>query len=271
MMSGPPQAGKEKKYMVKHKIMKTKFVILLLIVSNSIFSQNKTIVPVSGTIVFIKEERVIDKDLYLKSWQDLLPKMQKAIEEQIYLERLTEGKVTDTTQLKLESLKMAENFEMMLPILLEEEKHDFKFYHEFKNDTIIKYVTLDNQLINSRITIDKVSGTVTNEFDEYVEIEKNEMVKLTEFRDEIKSINGYNCFKVIYNSNESSQSDFVFMSTILTTTRELWVTDKIKCKFHPVIDESEILEKYYPLEIIEYSDSMKGFETIYKLEKLEIK
>jgi hypothetical protein len=270
-MNGQPQAAKEKKYMVKHKAMKTKLVILLFIVSTSVFSQNKTIVPVSGAIVFVKEERILDKDLYLKSWKEFMPKMQKAIEEQIYLERLTDGKVTDTTQLKLASLTMSENFEMMLPILLEEEKQDFKFYHEFKNDSIIKYVTLDGQLINSRILIDKVSGTVTNEFDEQVIVEKNEILKLTVFKDQIKSINGYNCFKVIYTSNESSQSDLNFMSSILTTTRELWVTDKIKCNYHPVIDESEILEKYYPLEIIEYSDSLKGFETLYKLEKLEIK
>ena len=75
-MNGQPQAAKEKKYMVKHKAMKTKFIILLLIVSTSIFSQNKTIVPVSGTIVFVKEKRVIDKDLYLKSWKEFMPKMQ---------------------------------------------------------------------------------------------------------------------------------------------------------------------------------------------------
>ncbi len=124
--------------MVKHKAMKTKLIILLFIVSTSVFSQNKTIVPVSGTIVFVKEERIIDKDLYLKSWKEFMPKMQKALEEQIYLERLTDGKVTDTTQLKLASLTMTENFEMMLPILLEEEKQDFKFYHEFKKDSIIK-------------------------------------------------------------------------------------------------------------------------------------
>ena len=53
--------------------------------------------------------------------------------------------------------------------------------------------------------------------------------------------------------------------------RELWVTEEIKCNYHPVINDIEILEKYYPLEIIEYSNDIKGVLTSYKIETLELK
>ncbi len=247
-----------------------KYFISLLIFSNILFSQNKTIVPKSGTIVFIKEEKVLDKDLYLKSYKELMPKIKKAMEQQIYLERLTDGKKTDTIQLKKETEKSAQNFEMMLPFIIEEGTEVIKFHHEFNGDTIKKYNTINGEYRNEK-TINQISGIITNEFNEHVEIKEDEIIKLTEFKIETKLINGFNCYKVVCIYNESQKDDFDFLSNITTNIRELWVTEEINCKYHPVINEKEILEKYYPLEIREYSNEIKGFETNYKLDLITFK
>jgi hypothetical protein len=53
--------------------------------------------------------------------------------------------------------------------------------------------------------------------------------------------------------------------------RELWVTTQINCKYHPIINEKEVLLKYYPLEIIESSEMMEGYITSYTLESLTVK
>ena len=241
-----------------------------MLFSNAIFSQNKTIVPKSGSIVFIKEEKVLDKDLYLKSYKELMPKMKEAIAKEVLYERLIDGKKTDTIQLKEVAEKFAKNFELMLQFIVEQEKEEIKFHHEFNGDTINKYFSKNGE-IYKETTLNKITGIETNEFNEYVENEEDEIIKLTEFKNETKLINGFNCYKVIYNYKEQKVSDFDFLSEVTTNIRELWVTEKIKCNFHPVINEKEILDKYYPLEILEYSEEIKGFETNYKLDLITIK
>ena len=53
--------------------------------------------------------------------------------------------------------------------------------------------------------------------------------------------------------------------------RELWVTNQIRCNFHPVINEKDILIKYYPLEIVESFEGLEGQITTYTLDKISIK
>ena len=97
--------------------MKKIFILTFFIFSKFILSQNKTIVPITGTIVFVKEENIFDKDLYIKSYKELMPQMKAKMKEDIFIERLTDGKKTDTLLLNLEVEKMAQNFVMMLPYL----------------------------------------------------------------------------------------------------------------------------------------------------------
>lgn len=253
-------------------IMKHLNLILVLILPNFIFSQSKAIVPVTGTIAFAREEIVLDKDLYAKSLNELMPKMKKAIEQQILFERLDEGKATDTITLKSEIDLMAENFETMLPLMIEDKKSVIKFHHDFNGDKITSYYSLNGkQQVNDKLIINQTTFEVTNEKNEFTEIERKEVVKIIELKNETKILNGLKCFKVIYTYIEPQKSDFDFMSTITNNTRELWVTEEIKCNYHPVINETEILEKYYPLEIIEYSDEIKGFITKYELVEFSLK
>jgi hypothetical protein len=248
--------------------MKKIFIITFFIISKFIFSQNKAIVPTTGTIVFVKEENIFDKDLYIKSLKELMPKMKVKMKEEIFIERLTDGKKTDTLLLNLEVEKMAQNFEMMLPYIIEEPSQKIKVYHEFNQDTIKMYYSIDDE-INKRIFINRISHEVKDENDEYVEFDKNEIIKLTEYKNENKLINGFNCFKIVY-SFKTLGNSFDFMN-LSSNNRELWVTEEIRCNYHPVINNTEILEKYYPLEIIEYSNDIKGTITTYKVETLKLK
>ncbi|MBP6039995.1 MAG: hypothetical protein KA523_07340, partial [Flavobacterium sp.] len=122
--------------------MKKIFIITFLIISKFIFSQNKAIVPITGAIVFVKEENIFDKDLYIKSFKQMMPKMKAKIKEEIFIERLTDGKKTDTILLNLEVEKMTQNFEMMLPYIIEEPSQNIKVHHEFNQDTIKMYYSI---------------------------------------------------------------------------------------------------------------------------------
>jgi hypothetical protein len=252
--------------MVKYNAINMKYLILFLLVCYNVFSQNKVIVPTSGTIAFIKDEKMYDKDLYIKSFIELKPKMIKSMMNEIYFERLTDGNKTDTLILKAEVEKRIENLEMMLSFLFNQPKKEIIFYHEFISDKITQYYTIDGLEFGNRIIINTNTLEIKDENADYVEIEENEIVKLTEFKNETKIINGFNCFKVVY-SYKSKNKGFIFFDS---NTRELWVTKEIKTPFHPVLRDNELLEKYYPLEIIEYSDEIKGMKTVYSIDKVTL-
>lgn len=244
-----------------------KTVLLFLIISTFAFSQNKAIVPKLGIIAFIKEEKIYDKDLYIKSFKKLMPKMKKTMMDEIYIERLTDGIKTDTILLKSEVEKMDQNFELMLLFILNEPKKEIIIYNEFNIDIITQYYTINREEFGNRIVFNTTTSELKDDNEEHVEIEEDEIIALTEYKDETKIINGFNCFKVTYSYIiKSKELDFFPDSN----TREIWVTEEIKTPFHPVIKEKELLEKYYPLEIIEYSDEIKGYKIIYHLDKIDI-
>lgn len=251
--------------------MKNFKLIIFLLVLTKVSSQNKAMVPKSGTIVFAKEEIVLDKDLYIKSFSEFIPKMKEPMFKEICLERITAGIPIDTLQLKSEIEEMISTMIFTIPFMMEDkEKKEVKFNHEFRGDTIFKYNTINGGFYNEK-KISQASGTVLNEYGGYVELDSEKIISLTEYRNESKFINGFRCFKIIYTYNESSANDYDLFSSFLINTRELWVTEEIKCNYHPVINKSKILEKYYPLEIIEYSDEIKGFVTNYKLVEFSLK
>lgn len=65
--------------------MKKIFIVTFLIISKIIFSQNKAIVPTTGTVVFVKEENIFDKGLYIKSLKELMPQMKAKMKEEIFI------------------------------------------------------------------------------------------------------------------------------------------------------------------------------------------
>ncbi|WP_298307764.1 hypothetical protein [Flavobacterium sp.] len=253
---------------------------LSLIFSYNLYSQSKAIVPTKGTIAFEKSEKITDSLLYKKSISELNIKMKDALKKTVLKEREEMGELADSTLIdeiiNMEGIISFEDF-------LFQKKDKLTFNHEYNNKEISYYVTIDEKILNSfktinitniKETIDKKNSSqiATEDFgDSPFLYSKIEILNISEFPKLIRKIEGYNCFKVIltYKSNEN-KSDFDFFINDYKQYKELWVTKEIKTPFHPVVKEKELLEKYYPLEIIEYSDEIKGMKTIYTLKKLSL-
>ena len=251
------------------KVMKRVCFIIAILFFNISFSQNKTIVPKSGAIVFVKKDTITDRKLYLESNADFKPKFLKAFKEQIYFERLSDGKSTDTILLNKKIKELSNLYDF---VSNEKENGIVKYHCNYVKGKILKFIEIDGQKEKEQI-INLKNNAITNANDEYVDYYalQTQIINLKEFRNETKVINGFKCFKVKYQYKDDSDPELEMLSTITTSTRELWVTESIKSLYHPVINDFQILEKYYPLLIIQYSDEIKGFQTEYKLEKLTFK
>ncbi|MCK0155953.1 hypothetical protein MWU65_02100 [Cellulophaga sp. F20128] len=55
-----------------------------------------------------------------------------------------------------------------------------------------------------------------------------------------------------------------------TSTQVLYVTEEIKCKYHPFTNLSEILDHYYPLEITANDGFINGVEKKCTVEELSL-
>ena len=260
-----------------------KITFLLLIIVSIAYSQaKKTIVPTSGTIVFERRELITDEAIYKKSQEELASKM---IDYQIKNELIKNPKITDTAiinQLK-EQLVMAIANENLYEDVAYRDENYIKYHQEFKNNQVINYTTSFEELLNDYLVINtKTQLTKTIANDSITVLSENqpykystaEILEIKEYKEETKTINGYICFKVImqYKSNEIEEDAELnnFMQQFIQK-KELWVTTKIKCNYHPVINQKQILSKYYPLEIIESSEAHEGFITKYTIEKMDIK
>ena len=92
------------------------------------------------------------------------------------------------------------------------------------------------------------------------------MIKIEEDVNDKKTIKGYNCHKVIVYFLQDGIEDPEFGFTI----HSMYVTDQIKLHFHPVVRHKSILKKYYPIEVTEVVQIMRGAERKYILKKLNI-
>jgi hypothetical protein len=246
-------------------------IAIAFLFSTILFSQSKTIVPRSGTIVFAKETKVTDNLAFKKSIKEFKPRFFDAIKKGIVYERLQSGVETDSVQLE-SSIKMLEylfdqNFEETLKTMIEKTT----IFHNYTYDKIYSY-QFQNGKESSQMFYDKKSGKVYDKIDtKIIEGFYNEAtLEIKEYRDEIKMINNYKCFKIVYTYIVTLE-DYSFSDGIFKVKRELWVTEAIKSPFISFIKEQKLCKSYFPLEIIEYFVEIEGFETKYTLEKLAIK
>lgn len=244
--------------------MKKIYSIILLLIPIFLFSQNKIIVPQKGTVVFSSKTIITNHSLYMSSIEDLMKDVEKAVN----LEQITDGKQNDSILLETALTIIEDNFGNYFDAL-DETNDNLQFHHQFKGIKILSYKTLNNTVLGDSVTINSKTG-LTNRNPNNLYYSDNEIVNVKEFRNKTKKINGFECFKVVYSFIEDSGSDLsIFMPSYLNH-REIWVTEKLKCSFHPVINDRIILEKYYPLEILQYSEAIKGCEIKYSLVSFQI-
>lgn len=249
----------------KSKIMQIKCLIFLLF-STIVFSQNKAIVPTKGAIVFKKLEIISDVEKYKKSMGAMSSKMVDFQIEKELMDNLMKPNVdsTEINELK-QTLKSIIEEDLNQDI----ENKDLKYYQIFKKQLIVNYQTFnDNTYENYKIIdtykntlkiVDKDSITIISDNVNY-QYSQDEVIEINEFREETKKINNFKCFKVIllFKPNYNEDDEFENFMNKYIHKRELWVTDKIKCTYHPIENHKEIITKYYPLEIIESNEVIEG-------------
>lgn len=231
-----------------------------MLITKNALSQNKTIVPEYGAIVFSCADTIYDKNLYQNSLINLIPKLKEEMKNELLSEGIVLISSSDSLLFEKEIEKAANNFVYMMSSSKKEDVKNKKICLEFNKEIITKYHII-NEIPVSKITINTVTGEALNDIGKNITLHKSQIISLEEYKDETKTINGYKCYKVVYRFIEPEN----FLN-FLANTREIWVTETIKCKYHPLINDVEILKKYYPLEIVEYTDELKGMLTSYKVQ-----
>ncbi|MCL9807687.1 hypothetical protein NAT51_19345 [Flavobacterium amniphilum] len=259
-----------------------KIILLILLVLSNLSNAQKAIVPKSGTIVFVSKDSIFDEKNYESSLKEIVAELKKQVKEDFIRESIANGTPEDTLKLNL----LTGYNDGMYGLLKEMSKRTSKVTHEHKGDKIIRTyesngVRQNSLVININENHDPVIPKLkegqapnelveaTNDFLNKYTYSNNKIESIKEDKKKIRKISGYDCFKVVYVFSDAKKSDSSFINGF-KTTRELWVTDKIKSSFHPIIDDKEIITKYYPLEVLEYSSMQKGTVTVHKIEKMDI-
>ncbi|TCC94281.1 hypothetical protein EZ428_05760 [Pedobacter frigiditerrae] len=252
------------------------FFCLILIIEPSL-AQKLVIHPKKGEIHFTSKTIIKDQQAFDNAINQKREKLVEALLSTF--NGVYDSAIVDSNFLKRVKSEMKDQ-----PFKVE----DFD-YHQVYLDTIIKsYITNADTLVGDYtvISIKKSTFVIHAEKDvlktvtssEDFAFSKNNEVMIQEFRKERKVINGYNCFKVIYkykiDFSDVEEVDGVDILGILgvdqINTTEFWVTEKIQSLFHPICKEKEILEKYYPLEILQETSFFKGMKMFYTLKSISL-
>lgn len=240
--------------------------LIFLLFSTIIFSQTKAIVPKQGTIVFKKSEIITDFEKYRKSFGVIASKMVDFQIEKELMDNLMKPSA-DSTQIN--ELKQAIKFIIEEDLNQKIENKDLKYHQTFKEQLVINYITFDGDTYKNYNIIDTDKNTLKTVAEDSITLisenipylyNQSEIIEIKEFKDHTKMINGFQCFKVImlFKPNYCEEGEFENFMNQYKHKRELWVTDKIKCSYHPVENHKEIITKYYPLEIIESNEAFEG-------------
>lgn len=236
----------------------------------------KIIIPKTGIIVFEKVEKVTNQKLYDSTLSVLNSKMRIMLRKEITSQEIDydANNVEDIVDMAMQTFVFGISGDNLIK------------YHIFNDSIITSYRKLndkihgDYQLINRntqtysmRAKIDSTFIPIKDKLYEYLE---EDHIIINEYKDQVKTINGFDCYKVVLTKNEdiNANEDISFLKDDfenMQTKYVLYVTENIKCKYHPVINYKSILEKYYPLEVRESSNLIQGMETIYSLKEYTIK
>lgn len=267
--------------------MKQNLTLFFLFLYASATAQSHFFVPKKGKVIFKEETVVVNHqklDSSLVSKKPLLLSMMRDFTFEM----------AKTTGEKIEAVKIDSAIEVSikpaLDFMLDPRKRitPAKLYSYVFEDSIIKEQILNSPLDkNKEITvINRSDGKlsfytledsvlVKNNVVAGITIkESNKNLNITEYRDVRKNILSYDCFKIVVTKNGSPLTNLTLFDTdvspefkekhkeVLEPISEIvfFVTEKIRCKYHPLTNLSEVLDKYYPLEIITKDGLIQGFE-----------
>jgi hypothetical protein len=239
------------------KIMKKYFIIFLTILS---YSQNKTIVPTTGTIVFEKKEVITDTLMYETSFEKIFESALPVMKRELLNEKdIGNCNIPDSINQQMDQILEMVKAMTMQEMFSNKQKDIVRFHHIYNGSEIEKHISSNNRFLKKEklSTLDTLYNQTFSAVSE-----------IKEYRMETRTIKGFKCFKIVMCYFDLEQPPG-FNS--LLNIMELWVTEYIKSKFHPFINESIILEKYYPLEIKHSIKNVEGMFTLYEISEFSIK
>lgn len=257
---------------MKNKIITT----IILLLGLSIYAQSqKSFTPTKGEIVFKEISKITDRKAFDESLEISKQNFKKTLKNSLLKEASNVGKE------EIEQM-VSQNAEMLETLMFPQDSSQV-YKYKFDNYKIISSNLADEEFLGryNVINLQKDLSTTHSKADSttiYGErnypYSRNILIKTIVDRKSRKLIGNYDCYKVIYEYKENNKErDEDYLDYLKNTIykREMWVTDKIKSLYHPVIYEKEILQKYYPLDILETQNDIKGFERRFILEKITLK
>ena len=154
------------------------------------------------------------------------------------------------------------------------EKYKRFFVYETINDSIIQRYesTPGHKYASGPTYLNFKSGKVYGDYPykhfhriyDY-EFEEAENLLIKEFRNQTKMIQELECFKVIVSYTKILEgfmdNEFPEFNSLLQNQEiqmEMWVTERIKTPYHPIVKNRDITEKFYPLEIVLKNSNSQG-------------
>lgn len=256
-------------------------MLLLSIVLTSTFCCCKANKEISkrGVVEFdrlvFEKTTVIDEDLYKKSIHDIGEKLKEDIRKTII-----DTTKNNSEEMELKASDLADLFVLFLPDLFD---NGMGLYHyKVQDSLIISYSISNDELNGNYMVINKSSNTFhyTTQIDSlptrfqplsYQYRDENNL-NVKEYRNEKKTIQGIECFKITVTVQDNLKEEG--MPEVLRNAKTeytMFVTDKIRSPYHPIIYYKSILDNYYPLEIIESIKEIKGLHTIYELKEILVR
>ncbi|EZH73206.1 hypothetical protein ATO12_19575 [Aquimarina atlantica] len=136
------------------------------------------------------------------------------------------------------------------------------------NEKSQNYILDPENVTITQIYLDKKQNRIRSQPTKYYYFNVNDF-HINEYRNQTKVIKGYKCFKVVLEINKPLP-----LSSKLPAIKEkyiMYVTEEIKFKYHPLVLLKEVLEQYYPLEIIETTDLVEGYQKVYTVTEMNLK
>jgi hypothetical protein len=279
--------------------MKIIFLILQFnFFASLIYAQNIAIDPKKGKMVFTEQIVVVNEHKLDSSLQLKKPVIIDLFRDMTFDLHRQKGLEIDSSAI---NHNLETNFMPYIDLAIDPRKtfNQLRKHIYVFEDSIIKYQEQNSILepSNEIEVINRSNGKLTNytledsimtlnTFKFSIPIKQsNKNIQIHEYRNIRKNILGYDCFKVVITRSEDYFKKLEFMELdispdlktkykdILEPISEeiLYVTEQIKCKFHPTTNLSEVLDNYYPLEISSKDGVLEGTEKRVVLKEISLK
>lgn len=248
--------------------IKKYYIFFSLLISFFVYSQKDNHFKFK-TISFIQKDSITNLEEFKKGEKEAIDKLENKMNP--FVDGLVESLGGTISKKDIEQNKQYSDSLVNSLSQKELDKYSKVFHYQYIDKAIWKRweTKKDDEILTYPVFTDFTKGKEYYKYpydgiEEYPYIfEKIKDLKIQEFRKEKKKIQGIECFKIrcLYSQiTEYEKFDEVssFPDEIDHIESEIWVTENIKSTYHPAFKVKEILEKYYPLEIIEKNSEAPG-------------